>query len=332
MINILVTGGCGFIGSHFIEHLFNESSVSSIINIDCLTYASSQNNIPSSIQQNSRYHFYPIDIRDFNSILPLFKKHHLTHVVNLAAETHVDRSIQSATDFASTNIIGTLNLLDAAKSYWKNANPLRFLQVSTDEVYGTISAPHRFTEDSPLLPNSPYAASKASADLLLRSYIQTHSFPAIISRCCNNYGPRQHSEKWIPTILNSLHHSIPIPVYGNGLQSREWLAVKHHCHALWQILTQGRLGEIYNIGSGLEMTNLQLIHSICTEYEIIHSLPPHSTSRLIQHITDRPGHDLRYALSSNKIKQETDWSPKNNFNHEIQLLIKNLSSHKTLHL
>ncbi|MES2505723.1 MAG: GDP-mannose 4,6-dehydratase, partial [Verrucomicrobiota bacterium] len=253
-MNLLITGGAGFIGSNLIRHIIDRPEVSRLINLDTLTYAGNLGNLAGIHGQHPKYAFEQVDLRNASEVHRVVQTHGITRVIHLAAESHVDRSIASAGVFMETNVLGTLNLLDACRSQWggeSQGGGHRFIQVSTDEVYGSLGPDEApFTEDSPLRPNSPYAASKAAADCLVRSYIQTHGFPAIITRCCNNYGPNQHEEKLIPTVLKCLRDHRPIPVYGDGLQVREWIHVTDHAEALWQVLSNGETGEIYNVGSG----------------------------------------------------------------------------------
>lgn len=310
---LLVTGGAGFIGSAFIRQVIDRPSVEYLVNLDALTYAANLDNLTGIHGHHPRYHFEHADVRDAAAVRRIVQEHRISHVVHFAAESHVDRSIQSAGIFVETNVLGTQHLLAACQEAWgaraETATP-RFIQVSTDEVYGSLNpgeAP--FTEASPLLPNSPYAASKAGADCLVRSYIQTHHFPAAITRCCNNYGPGQHREKLIPTLLSCLAENRPLPLYGNGQNSREWIHVTDHTEALWAVLTQGRSGEVYNIGTGEEMTNLELARHLCAlADEATESCPGHHF-KLLSFVPDRLGHDLRYAVNTTQLRHHTRWQP-----------------------
>lgn len=310
-MNVLVTGGAGFIGSHFIRHVIDRPEVHRLVNLDALTYAGSLGNLEGIHHQHPKYTFEHVDLRDAAAVSRCVNQHDITHVIHLAAESHVDRSIQNATPFMETNVLGTLNLLDACRAAWKtkDTDARRFLQISTDEVYGSLGPDEApFTEESPLKPNSPYAASKAAADCLVRSYINTYGFPAIITRSCNNYGPNQHPEKLIPTVLTCLRDRRSIPVYGDGRQTREWLHVTDHAEALWAILQKGRTGEVYNIGSGDECSNLELIKRLCDEWDATGENEK-SFQKLVTLVSDRPGHDRRYALNAMKLRQHLAWKP-----------------------
>jgi dTDP-glucose 4,6-dehydratase len=293
---ILVTGGMGFIGSNFIRHLLTAHPAVRVVNLDKLTYAGNPRNL-ADLASNARHVFVRGDICDEKVVAEVLKAHGVETIVHFAAETHVDRSILEADDFIRTNVQGTRVLLDAARM----AGSRRFLHISTDEVYGSLGRLGAFTEASPLLPNSPYAASKAGADTLARAYHRTYGLPVIITRTCNNYGPYQFPEKFIPLmIVNSLRGD-PLPIYGDGLYVREWLHVEDHCRALACILRVGEIGEVYNIGSGEERVNLDVARDI-----LALTGQPES---LLRHVKDRPGHDRRYALDSAKIRREIGWAP-----------------------
>lgn len=313
-MNLLITGGAGFIGSNLIRHIIDRPEVTRLINLDALTYAGNLGNLEGIHDQHPKYAFEPVDLRNAPEVQRVVQKHGITHVIHLAAESHVDRSIANAGVFMETNVLGTLHLLDACRSQWgekTQEKKHRFIQVSTDEVYGSLEPDEvPFTEDSPLRPNSPYAASKAAADCLVRSYIKTHGFPAIITRCCNNYGPNQHEEKLIPTVLKCLRDRRPIPVYGDGQQMREWIHVTDHAEALWQVLMSGETGEIYNIGTGEERTNLELVHGLCDAFDAQFPGSGGNSRALVSLVTDRPGHDSRYALETHKLRKNTCWLPK----------------------
>lgn len=302
-MNLLVTGGAGFIGSNLIRLVIDRSGVDKLINLDALTYAGNLRNLDGIHDTHPRYRFQHADLRDAASVHRIIAEHDITHVIHLAAESHVDRSIQSAGVFMETNVLGTLNLLDACRAHWGKGKENRFIQVSTDEVYGSLGPEEApFTEESPLLPNSPYAASKAAADCLVRSYIQTYGFPAIITRCCNNYGPNQHPEKFIPTILNCLRDRKPIPIYGDGQQVREWIHVSDHAEALWQVLQKGQPGEVYNVGSGEECSNQELVETLADMWDEQSDLPKGTSRVLMNQIVDRLGHDRRYSLNITKFQ------------------------------
>jgi dTDP-glucose 4,6-dehydratase len=310
-MNLLVTGGAGFIGSHLVRHIIDRTQVKKLVNLDVLTYAGRLENLAGIHANHPKYVFEKVDIRDREEVIRCVRQHQITHVMHLAAESHVDRSIQDAAIFMETNVLGSQHLLDACRASWgTESDAHRFIQVSTDEVYGSLGPKDPpFTEESPLLPNSPYAASKAAADCLVRSYTKTYCFPAIITRCCNNYGANQHPEKLIPTVLACLREQRPIPVYGDGQQIREWIQVTDHVEALWQILHHGRAGEVYNIGSGVEFRNLELIEKLCEQWDAGESTPGLSSKDLIRFIADRPGHDARYAVSTSKLRNLIDWKP-----------------------
>ncbi len=293
-MNILVTGGAGFIGSNFIRYILSETSWR-VVNLDKLTYAGNLENL-SDVEDNPQYVFVRGDIADKGLVNKLFKKYSFDAVVNFAAESHVDRSIENATPFISTNIAGTQILLDMARQKGLR----KFIQVSTDEVYGSLDKDGFFTEDTPLAPNSPYSASKAAADLLCRAYFKTYGLPVIITRCSNNFGPYQFPEKLIPLVITNALENKPIPVYGDGLNVRDWIYVLDHCKALRFVLERGRPGEVYNIGGGAQITNLMLVKTILA----ILGKP----ETLITFVGDRPGHDRRYAIDPAKIMDELGWS------------------------
>lgn len=318
MQNILVTGGSGFIGSNFIRHMLNTYEYH-LVNLDKLTYAGNLENL-KDIEDHARYTFIQGDIIDRDLVCDLFNKYAIDTVVHFAAETHVDRSIDDVAIFLTTNILGTQVLLETAKQFWK-LNPqdkycnkfkegVKYLQVSTDEVYGTLSDRGKFTEQSPLLPNSPYAASKASADMIVRAYYETFALPINITRCSNNYGPNQFPEKLIPLMIKNALNDIPLPVYGDGMQIRDWLHVKDHCKAIDRVLHEGKIGEIYNIGGDCEKTNLELVKLIIKELA--------KPEELIKYVQDRPGHDRRYAIDHTKITTQLGWQPRYTFEQGIK--------------
>ncbi len=309
MKNILVTGGAGFIGSNFIKHML-ENHDYRIINIDALTYAGNLENL-KDIEDHPNYVFIKADIRNREKIEEIFSKYEIDAVVNFAAESHVDRSIVEPEVFLTTNIVGTQVLLDMAKKQWK-CNPddkyckefkpdVKFVQVSTDEVYGALGETGLFTEDMPLVPNNPYSASKASADLMVRAYSETFGLPVNITRCSNNYGPYQFPEKLIPLMINNCLNDKYLPVYGDGMQIRDWLHVDDHCSAIDAVLHKGRDGEVYNIGGNNEKANIEIVKLI------IETLG--KTESLIKYVKDRPGHDRRYAIDNTKISDQLGWEP-----------------------
>lgn len=303
-VNLLVTGGAGFIGSHFIEGILDDPQVHKLVNLDALTYAGNLANLHAAAN-HPRYHFEQADLREKDAVLRIVRDHGITHVVHLAAETHVDNSIADPNAFIHTNVTGTFHLLEACRETW-NPEPTTknlFLHISTDEVYGTLGPNDPpFTEDSPFRPNSPYAASKAAADHLVRSYVQTYAFPAVITRCSNNFGPRQHGEKLIPTVLRCLHERKPIPLFGDGLQIRDWIHVTDHCAALRQILTSAKPGDVFNIGARDERTNLALAQTLCDLFDQAHPEFSGPSRALITHVPDRPGHDRRYANDATRLQ------------------------------
>ena len=310
-MKILVTGGSGFIGSNFVKTALKHNH--SVINVDALTYASSTATL-KSLADNSNYYFYHLDIRDKASVEQIVKAHLPDAIVHLAAESHVDRSISGPNEFIQTNIVGTFNLLEIALSYWKNLKnekPFRFIHVSTDEVFGSlpIDPSVKFHEKSSYKPNSPYSATKASSDHLVRAWNRTYGMPTIITNCSNNYGPYQFPEKLIPVVILNAIKKQQIPIYGKGQNVRDWLYVGDHANALLKILEDGVTGENYNIGGNSEISNIDLVKHICAILDDKVPLTSGSYSDLITFIDDRPGHDLRYAINANKLMTELNWSP-----------------------
>lgn len=323
MKTYLVTGGAGFIGSNFIYYLLNKYDDICVINLDKLTYAGNLDNL-SSIENDSRYKFFQMDICDKHSVEEIFNNFEIDYLVNFAAESHVDRSIKNPEIFGKTNILGTLNLLNCAKNAWSIGDDcykqgVKFLQVSTDEVYGSLGEEGYFFETTPLDPHSPYSASKASADLLVKSYFDTFKFPINITRCSNNYGPYQFPEKLIPLIINNCLNKKELPVYGDGLQIRDWLFVEDHCRAIDLVLNEANIGESYNIGGKNEKTNINIINLII-KY-LSEKVDKTIDSSLIKHVTDRKGHDRRYAIAPNKIESDLGWSPSIMFEEGIKKTI-----------
>ena len=317
-MRLLVTGGAGFIGSNLIQHIIDRAEVEALVNLDCLTYAGSLENL-RAVEQHPKYVFEKVDLRDRPAVTAVFKKHSITHVLHLAAESHVDRSIASPDDFIQTNIVGTFNLLEVARAFWADDFAgKRFHHVSTDEVYGSLGATGFFTESTAYAPNSPYSASKASSDFLVRAAYHTYGLPVVTTNCSNNYGPHQFPEKFIPVIIQNAIARRPIPVYGDGLNVRDWLHVRDHAEALWQVLTRGRLGETYLIGGRNEWTNLRVAELICDTIDELAPNSPGSSRKLISFVNDRPGHDRRYAIDAGKIKCELGWSPEHDFQKGIR--------------
>ena len=307
-MRLLVTGGGGFIGSNFIKYVLKhkENLIDKIVNVDCLTYAANEENI-KEFCGHPKYLFKLVDITSFAQISDAFKRGHYSHVIHFAAETHVDNAIKNPRKFLETNIIGTYNLLESAK----NCKVEKFHHISTDEVYGHLGEKGKFKETTPYDPRNPYSASKASADMLVKSYFHTYGLPINISNCSNNYGPKQHREKLVPTIITSLLKNKKIPVYNDGLNIRDWIYVEDHCQALWKVLSKGKIGETYNIGSNCEKTNIDVIKAICT-----HMGKDHKSS--IKFIKDRLGHDFRYAINASKIRSKLLWKPKRTFTEGIK--------------
>lgn len=292
---LMVTGGCGFIGSNFIRHLLETDAKVEVVNFDALTYAGNLANL-SDLAANKRYSFVRGDVTDREAVRRVVKPG-VSGIINFAAESHVDRSIQDSGPFVSTNVIGTQVLLDAAKEF----KVPRYLQVSTDEVYGSLGPTGAFTEETPLAPNSPYAASKAAADLLVRAYVHTFGLNAVITRCSNNYGPYQFPEKLIPLFVSNLLADKQVPVYGDGQQVRDWIHVRDHNRAVELVWRNGKAGEVYNIGGRCEKTNLELTHTLLDLLG--------KPKSLIRYVEDRPGHDRRYAIDCTKIERELGWTP-----------------------
>lgn len=327
-LNLLVTGGAGFIGSNLIRHIIAQPAITKLVNLDCLTYAGHLANL-TDIEHLPKYVFEKVDLRDRDSLRCVFRDHDISQVVHLAAESHVDRSISGPGDFISTNIVGTFNLLEACREYWRpiltangsSPNPEqrhRFHHVSTDEVYGSLGPNGFFTENTPYAPNSPYSASKASSDMLVRAYHHTYGLDTVITNCSNNYGPYQFPEKLIPVIIQNLIARNPLPVYGDGLNVRDWLYVRDHAEALWQVLNRGRPGETYNIGGHNEWPNIRIVELICDLIDEVRPDLGGDSRKLITFVKDRPGHDRRYAIDATKIKNELGWTPAYTFEKGIR--------------
>jgi dTDP-glucose 4,6-dehydratase len=323
MKTILVTGGCGFIGSNFIYHLVEKDKPIHIVNLDKLTYAGNTqnlNDIPDTVHT-----LVEGDICDPNLVESLFNTHRFDSVVHFAAESHVDRSIDGPAEFIQTNVVGTLNLLEKSRAYCNSTDnkDFRFLHVSTDEVYGSLGNNGKFIETTPYDPSSPYSASKAGSDHLVRAWHRTFGLPVLITNCSNNYGPHQFPEKLIPLMIINCLHGKPLPVYGKGENVRDWLFVRDHCEAILTVLRKGKVGETYNIGGNNEIKNIDVIQIVCAVLDEI--LPRDNGlvySELIHYVTDRPGHDFRYAIDATKIEKELGWSPMESFETGVRKTIQ----------
>ncbi len=328
-MNLLLTGGAGFIGSNVLRHVIDKPEIARLVNLDCLTYAGHLANL-EGVSSHPKYAFEKVDLRDKPAVLRVVRQHAVTHVLHLAAESHVDRSISGPDDFIHTNIVGTFNLLEACRACWPNREPatrnpehnFRFHNASTDEVYGSLGPTGRFTESTPYAPNSPYSASKAAADMLVRSCHHTYGLNTVITNCSNNYGPFQFPEKLIPVVIQSVLARQPIPVYGDGMNVRDWLFVRDHAEALWLALSRGQAGETYNIGGHNEWANLRIVELIC---DLIDEMAPQlggHSRKLITFVKDRPGHDRRYAIDASKIERELGWRPAHTFESGIRETVR----------
>ncbi len=332
--NILVTGGAGFIGSNFIHFIFNKTKFNGkIINVDKLTYAGNLENLQEIYNKfgEKRYFFERVDIGDFDKIKKIFEKYDIDTVVNFAAESHVDRSIFGPKDFIQTNIIGTFTLLEVAREVWKKEDysQLLFHHISTDEVYGSVEEGKYFFESTAYQPNSPYSASKASSDHLVRAYYKTYGLPTTISNCSNNYGPYQFPEKLIPLMILNILEEKALPVYGDGRNVRDWLYVEDHCQAVWEILNKWNVGKTYNIGGENEWENIKLVNFLCEKIAKIKEKDEDYYKKLITFVKDRPGHDRRYAINCDKIKQELGWRQKFDFEKGLNMTIKWYMNHQS---
>lgn len=317
-MHILITGGAGFIGSHVVRHFVNSYPGYRITNIDKLTYAGNLENL-RDVEQCANYHFVRGDITDGDAMVELFVSEKFDGVIHLAAESHVDRSIANPTEFVMTNVLGTVNLLNAARAAWKEGfNGKLFYHVSTDEVYGALGSEGMFTERTSYDPHSPYSASKASSDHFVRAYNDTYGLPVVISNCSNNYGPFQFPEKLIPLFINNIRNNKPLPVYGKGENVRDWLWVVDHAHAIDVIYHNGRQGETYNIGGRNEWRNIDLIRLLCCIMDRKLERPEGESEKLITWVTDRAGHDFRYAIDSSKIQRELGWAPSLQFEEGLE--------------
>jgi dTDP-glucose 4,6-dehydratase len=326
-MNLLITGGAGFIGSNVIHHVIARPEVKRLVNLDCLTYAGHLENL-EQVSRHPKYTFEKVDLRDKTAVLEVVRGHGITHVMHLAAESHVDRSISGPGDFISTNVVGTFNLLEACRAVWlgdaarSTLHGPRFHHVSTDEVYGSLGPTGYFTETTPYAPNSPYSASKASSDMLVRAYHHTYGLPTVLTNCSNNYGPYQFPEKLIPVVIQSVLARKPVPVYGDGMNVRDWLYVRDHAEALWQVLTRGKAGETYNVGGHNEWANIRIVELIC---DLVDEMAPKlggNSRKLIAFVKDRPGHDRRYAIDASKIQRELGWVPAHKFEQGIRETVR----------
>ena len=319
--NILITGGAGFIGSHVIRHLVSRYPDYKIINLDKLTYAGNLENL-TDVEKHSNYEFVKGDIYDAPFLNELFDNYAFDGIIHLAAESHVDRSITDPNEFIKTNVVGTVNLLNVAKNYWQEHYEGKlFYHVSTDEVYGSLGAEGYFTEDTPYDPKSPYSASKASSDHMVRAYYNTYGLPVIISNCSNNYGPNQFPEKLIPLFINNIKNNRELPVYGKGENIRDWLYVEDHAKAIDLIYHKGRLGETYNIGGDNEWKNIDLIRKLCEIMDRKLGREPCTSETLITFVKDRAGHDMRYAIDCSKLKNELRWKQEVSFEGGLEKTI-----------
>jgi dTDP-glucose 4,6-dehydratase len=321
-MNLLITGGAGFIGSNVIHHVIERAEVTRLINLDCLTYAGHLANL-KEVKGHPKYVFEKIDLRDKAAVLEVVQKHAVSSVLHLAAESHVDRSITGPSDFIHTNVVGTFNLLEACRTAWGSGLAAgRFHHVSTDEVYGSLGPTGLFMETTPYAPNSPYSASKAASDMLVRAYHHTYGLQTLITNCSNNYGPYQFPEKLIPVVIQSVLGRKPVPVYGDGMNVRDWLYVRDHAEALWTVLTRGKVGETYNIGGQNEWANLRIVELIC---DLVDEMAPNqggNSRKLITFVKDRPGHDRRYAIDATKIQKDLGWLPAHKFEQGIRETVR----------
>lgn len=328
-MKILVTGGAGFIGSAVIRHIL-DSTPDSVVNVDALTYAGNLESLPQA-ESNERYAFEHVDICDFAALERVFAEHQPDAVMHLAAESHVDRSIDGPAAFIQTNLVGTFNMLEVARQYWKNLDEakqsaFRFHHISTDEVYGDLEGTDDlFTEETSYEPSSPYSASKAGSDHLVRAWGRTYGFPVLVTNCSNNYGPYHFPEKLIPLMILNALEGKPLPVYGDGLQIRDWLFVEDHARALYKVVTEGEVGETYNIGGHNEKANIDVVKTICALLEELVPNKPDGVNQyqdLITYVTDRPGHDVRYAIDASKIERELGWTPEETFESGIRKTVE----------
>ncbi|MBT3030500.1 MAG: dTDP-glucose 4,6-dehydratase [Candidatus Thiodiazotropha sp. (ex Lucina pensylvanica)] len=317
MQTIIVTGGAGFIGGNFVHHLLSKQDVQ-VVNLDALTYAGNLDTL-QAIMKDPRHHFIQGKIQDRELVTGLFERFKPVAIINFAAESHVDRSIDGPAEFIDTNIGGTFNLLECARTYWAGLAPdeaeaFRFLHVSTDEVYGSLGDEGKFTETTSYAPNSPYSASKAASDHLVRAWYHTYGMPVLTTNCSNNYGPYQFPEKLIPLFIQKALAGEELPIYGDGSNVRDWLYVEDHCRAIWRVLEAGKPGEVYNVGGNNEMSNLEVIEMLCALLdELVPDSPFRPHTQLKKFVKDRPGHDQRYAIDATKLHHELGWTPDETF-------------------
>ena len=329
MKTTLITGAAGFIGSNFSNYMIKKYPFEKFIITDALTYAGNLNNL-NPIKNHTNFSFLKLDIREAQKINELFQNYKIDHVIHFAAESHVDNSIVNPNIFAETNILGTLNLLNAARSFWdSNFDNKLFYHISTDEVYGSLGDNGFFTEETPYQPNSPYSASKAASDHFVRAFNETYNLPTIISNCSNNYGPYQFPEKLIPVCIQKILNNEPIPIYGDGTNVRDWLYVQDHVEAIELIIQKGKIGSTYNIGGNNELSNLTLVEKLIKIIDKKTNRKPGASKGLIQFVKDRAGHDFRYAIDSTKIKSAVGWQPKTNIDRGIEMTIDWYLSNQT---
>lgn len=321
-MKLLVTGGSGFIGSNLVRYILEKENVELLVNLDALTYAGHPENL-LPVDRDPRYRFEKVDIRDRDGVSRVIKEYDISDVMHLAAESHVDRSINDPGAFVHTNVTGTFHLLEACRAYWQgHLADHRFHHISTDEVYGTLGETGFFTEETPYAPNSPYSASKASSDMMVRAYHHTYGMNTVITNCSNNYGPYQFPEKLIPVVIQSLLNGRPVPVYGDGRNVRDWLYVEDHAEALWLVLNAGRPGETYNIGGHNEWANIDIVKLICDLVDEFKGASQGTSRKLIEFVKDRPGHDRRYAIDAGKIQRKLGWTPQHSFEAGISKTVR----------